>query len=532
MALYSRGSFSARLITPHTTHHHLLVRDLHFMHRPNGLAFLFFLSVESFQFPPLSRAVRPAAASPSKNRSPLPPSPTRAFNMLDADAGWNPLILSTVAGMSTCLGALIVFCHPLEEDEPDCTDEETTQLTGDTEALNAGENPQLQNNTQRAFSIISRGRRKVSPSTMAFSLALAGSVMITVSVVSIGPECLAAASMPQNADLDLEENSFFIFGMTLMPIYSWVFLHRLLSFGFGCLLYFIMSKYAYPEPEEILSAHSETLFNRTGGIQIERSFSDSSKCSDDGETQSGNNANKPGSESGRSKSELTSRSVVRRSGSSAESSVEMATFSNEVAVKDESSPGKSKAIFRESHAEQQTWVSYLRSFFTGSDLATSEARRANRVAMLLFFSLLIHNFPEGLAVAASALESDQLGLTVTVGIMIHNIPEGIAVAIPCLKARPDSPWLAFVLASVSGLAEPAGAFLSLVILRGSTGMEEGSLENVLAFVAGIMITVSILELLPEARRHTVESTTGTNAYYAGLVVGFVVMVATELGMSV
>ena len=63
-------------------------------------------------------------------------------------------------------------------------------------------------------------------------------------------------------------------------------------------------------------------------------------------------------------------------------------------------------------------------------------------------------------------------------------------------------------------------------------MEEGSLENVLAFVAGIMITVSILELLPEARRHTVESTTGTNAYYAGLVVGFVVMVATELGMSV
>jgi ZIP family zinc transporter len=118
--------------------------------------------------------------------------------------------------------------------------------------------------------------------------------------------------------------------------------------------------------------------------------------------------------------------------------------------------------------------------------------------------------------------------------MIHNIPEGIAIAIPCLKARPDSPWLSFVLASVSGLAEPAGAFLSLVILRGSNGQVfggEGSLENVLAFVAGIMITVSTLELLPEAKRHA-ENSDGMKAFYLGIVVGFVVMVATELGMSI
>ena len=117
---------------------------------------------------------------------------------------------------------------------------------------------------------------------------------------------------------------------------------------------------------------------------------------------------------------------------------------------------------------------------------------------------------------------------------------GIAIAIPCLKARPDSPMLSFILASVSGLAEPAGAFISLVILRGIekrssvTGEDrpvggEGSLENVLAFVAGIMITVSFLELLPEAKRHSEKS--GKAAYYAGLVVGCVVMVATELGMS-
>ena len=145
--------------------------------------------------------------------------------------------------------------------------------------------------------------------------------------------------------------------------------------------------------------------------------------------------------------------------------------------------------------------------------------------------------------AASALESDQLGMTVTIGIMIHNIPEGIAIAIPCLKARPDSPWLSFILASVSGLAEPAGAFVSLVFLRGvekrqTGGGElgeneeiggEGVLENVLAFVAGIMITVSFLELFPEAKRHAEKS--GYKAYYGGLVTGCLVMIATEFGMS-
>jgi ZIP family zinc transporter len=140
--------------------------------------------------------------------------------------------------------------------------------------------------------------------------------------------------------------------------------------------------------------------------------------------------------------------------------------------------------------------------------------------MFLFFALLAHNFPEGLAVAASTAQSKDLGITVTVGIMIHNIPEGIAIAIPCMKARPNAPWLAFLLASVSGLAEPLGAALTIAFLRyakisSSSAIAEVqseggglsivqsliSLEDVLAFVAGIMTMVALSELFPEARRH-------------------------------
>ncbi|EJK57863.1 hypothetical protein THAOC_22051 [Thalassiosira oceanica] len=427
------------------------------------------------------------------------------LDTVDADAGWTPLVLSTIAGMSTCLGALIVFCHPVEE-----IDDENGE---DVKLVNALP-------SRRA-----RGQRNVSPSTMAFSLALAGSVMVTVSVVSIGPECLAASSMPSNAAMADEENTFFIFGITLMPIFSMTFLHRLISFGAGCMLYILLSKFAFPEPDEILSHHLE----RNNTMDSERT----DKSSDD-ESGRGVELQRP---TGSNEKTAGNSSLQRRG---------VADDDVELHVQPDSS-SKPRTIARRPPNERccrngpiASCVNSMRVFSKGSDLASAEARRANRVAMLLFFSLLIHNFPEGLAVAASALESDQLGLTVTIGIMIHNIPEGIAIAIPCLKARPDSPWLSFILASVSGLAEPAGAFVSLVLLRGAdkrrdadeSGQSggEGSLENVLSFVAGIMITVSLLELLPEARRHV--DKTCKKPYWLGIAVGFIVMVVTELGMSV
>ena len=120
-------------------------------------------------------------------------------------------------------------------------------------------------------------------------------------------------------------------------------------------------------------------------------------------------------------------------------------------------------------------------------------------------------------------------MTVTVGIMIHNIPEGIAIAIPCLAARPDQPWLSFILASISGLAEPMGAFVALLFLRDVKGTDEKrailNLENILSFVAGIMIMVALWELFPEAKRHAKET---KKYFWYGTFTGIIVMVLTEL----
>jgi zinc transporter, ZIP family len=58
------------------------------------------------------------------------------------------------------------------------------------------------------------------------------------------------------------------------------------------------------------------------------------------------------------------------------------------------------------------------------DKPSLEARRAWRMALVLFISLAVHNFPEGLAVSASSMKDAKLGFTVMIGIMVHNVPEG------------------------------------------------------------------------------------------------------------
>ena len=107
-----------------------------------------------------------------------------------------------------------------------------------------------------------------------------------------------------------------------------------------------------------------------------------------------------------------------------------------------------------------------------------------------------------------------------------------------MAARPNDPWLAFGLASLSGLAEPLGAVVALVVLhrqgdvikRDEPGMLRRfmsvslEMDNVLAFVAGIMIFVAVTELFPEAKRHMRES---KGPGIAGTVVGVVVMLASD-----
>jgi len=129
-----------------------------------------------------------------------------------------------------------------------------------------------------------------------------------------------------------------------------------------------------------------------------------------------------------------------------------------------------------------------------------QQRRRHRLAAILMIALTAHNFPEGFAVAISAMSSDRLGMTVMFAIAAHNVPEGISIALPVLAATGNR-CKALGMASLSGMAEPLGALTALVVVHLMGGdMSEGSLENLLCVVGGVMCAVAVKELLPEALR--------------------------------
>ena len=121
-----------------------------------------------------------------------------------------------------------------------------------------------------------------------------------------------------------------------------------------------------------------------------------------------------------------------------------------------------------------------------------------RMGVMTALAIGIHNFPEGIATFTAAVDNMTLGVAIAVAIAIHNIPEGIAVSIPVYYATGDRKK-AFRLSLLSGLAEPVGAVLAWLVL--TPFMSPTLMGCILAGVAGIMVFISIDELLPAAREY-------------------------------
>lgn len=130
----------------------------------------------------------------------------------------------------------------------------------------------------------------------------------------------------------------------------------------------------------------------------------------------------------------------------------------------------------------------------------SEAHKSKLMRMGLFTALAIgiHNFPEGLATFTAALSDPNLGIPIAFAIAIHNIPEGIAVAVPIYYAT-GSRMKAFKLSFLSGLSEPVGALVGYLILF--RFFNDTMFGFIFASVAGIMVYISLDELLPSAREY-------------------------------
>ncbi len=120
------------------------------------------------------------------------------------------------------------------------------------------------------------------------------------------------------------------------------------------------------------------------------------------------------------------------------------------------------------------------------------------LGILNMIVLIFHNLPEGIATFVSSYHDINLGLKLGLAIMLHNIPEGISIAIPIFYST-KSKIKAFRATLISGLSEPLGALLAFIFFKNY--VNDLMISFILIIVAGIMITLSIQEMLPASLKY-------------------------------
>lgn len=146
---------------------------------------------------------------------------------------------------------------------------------------------------------------------------------------------------------------------------------------------------------------------------------------------------------------------------------------------------------------------------------------------MLALAVTIHNFPEGMAVGvavAGALSSDFSmagAIALSLGIAIQNVPEGAIISMP-LRAAGNSRWKSFLIGSLSGIVEPAGGALVLLLASAATA----TMPYLLPFAAGAMLYVVIEELIPEASQGD-----HSNFSTIGFAIGFALMMVLDVVMG-
>jgi zinc transporter, ZIP family len=162
----------------------------------------------------------------------------------------------------------------------------------------------------------------------------------------------------------------------------------------------------------------------------------------------------------------------------------------------------------------------VRSIPSEEDEQEREKRGLLRTGVFTALAIAIHNFPEGLATFVSALSDIKIAIPIAVAIAIHNIPEGISVSVPIYYATGDKKK-AFMYSFLSGMAEPVGAIVGYGLLRNF--FNDLSFGIIFAMVAGIMVFISLDELLPAAKEYGEH-----HLSIYGLILGMIVMAVSLL----
>ena len=124
--------------------------------------------------------------------------------------------------------------------------------------------------------------------------------------------------------------------------------------------------------------------------------------------------------------------------------------------------------------------------------------RLYKLGILSSITLILHNFPEGIITFLSSYYDIDLGIKLVIAIILHNIPEGITIALPIYYGT-NSKIKALKYTLISSLAEPLGAIITYLFVGNNINIK--ILNSSLVIVSGLMITLAINNMLPEALKY-------------------------------
>lgn len=127
-----------------------------------------------------------------------------------------------------------------------------------------------------------------------------------------------------------------------------------------------------------------------------------------------------------------------------------------------------------------------------------------KIGIISMLAIIFHNIPEGIATFISTTKDTSLGFSLATSIALHNIPEGISISIPIYYST-KSKLKAITYTFISALSEPLGAIITYLFLL--PFINDILLGLLFSFIAGIMLQISLIELLPKSLSYNYKNAT-------------------------
>ena len=121
-----------------------------------------------------------------------------------------------------------------------------------------------------------------------------------------------------------------------------------------------------------------------------------------------------------------------------------------------------------------------------------------KIGIISMVTIILHNVPEGILTFITSSYNIKLGISMALMIAMHNVPEGISIAIPIYYST-NNKFKAIFYSFISALSEPFGALIAFLFFKGL--ITNIFIGIILSFVSGIMINISIFELLKETKSY-------------------------------